>query len=91
MVLEGSIYGAPNAGRLWNSVLDADLKEQGFKVLCTEPALYFHPTYKTIVAAYVDDLFITGRDDQHRQNLREHLKERFQIREDTPLKYALGI
>ena len=91
VVLDGTIYSAPHAGRSWNIVLDTDLKGLGFVVLCVEPALYFHITFKTIIAAYVDDLFITGGNMEHRQSVREHLQKRFQIREDEILKYALGI
>ena len=91
VVLDGTLYGAPHAGRQWNIVIDTDLKKQGFICLATEPALYYHPIEGTIIILYVDDLFITGPNMQHRETTSKHLRKKFQIREDEEVHHALGI
>jgi len=90
VVLDQALYGAPNAGRAWNNVINAYLIEIGFKPCPNEPALYYHPN-GTIIALWVDDLFMTGPSSEHIRNILFLLKEKFQIKDLGRISYALGI
>ena len=50
VVLEGTLYGSPPAGRQWNKVTDSFLKENlHFISSVVEPCLYFHYEKGTII------------------------------------------
>jgi hypothetical protein len=66
MHLLKGLYGAKQAGRLWNKMLDASLKRRGFKVTTHDPCMYikFMPGGRRLmVLGYVDDCAITGDSD----------------------------
>jgi hypothetical protein len=90
VVLDKALYGTPNAGRAWNQVIDKYLKTLGFQPCPNEQALYYHPS-GTIIALWVDDVFITGPNRQHIQETLENLKNQYQIKTLGQVSYALGM
>jgi hypothetical protein len=90
VVLSKALYGAPNAGRAWNQVIDRYLKSLGYKPSPNETALYVHEK-GTIIALWVDDIFITGPDTDHINHTLESLKAEYDVKTLGQVSYALGI
>ena len=68
-----SIYGLKQSGALWNQWLHTILGEIGFKRTPDDPCVYVHPSHRTIIVVYVDDMVITGPSEQHIQQIEQHL------------------
>jgi hypothetical protein len=80
MHLLKGLYGAKQAGRLWNKMLDAPLKRRGFKVTTHDPCMYikFMPGGRRLmVLGYVDDCAITGDPDVEIEELITSIKEEY--------------
>ena len=60
--LERSIYGLKQSARLWNKRLDERLKEIGFDQTHSDHCGYINKSTGVIVAIWVDDLIIFGKD-----------------------------
>jgi hypothetical protein len=66
LLLNKSLYGLKQAGRMWNHMLSDFLLKNGFKRSMTDKCLY----YKTsthgfiVVGVYVDDILVTGTTQQ---------------------------
>jgi hypothetical protein len=53
---------------------------------------YKHTKQKiTILAVYVDDIIITGDDEEETMKLKESLRKEFELKDLGQLKYFLGI
>ena len=63
--LKKSLYGLKQSGDLWNKKIHLILKRMGFSRTYSDPCVYVRTTGKnrTYVALYVDDLLITGTDE----------------------------
>jgi hypothetical protein len=65
------LYGAKQAGRLWNKMLDASLKRRGFVITTHDPCMYVKQMpdgRRLMVLGYVDDCAITGDSDVQLRN-----------------------
>ena len=87
-----SLYGAPDAGRNWNSCQHYVFIDEGYKQCKKEPCLYLchTPSGVSIFCIWVDDNFITGSDSQEIQRMIGVLKNRFNIKILGQLSFALG-
>lgn len=65
LLLEQSLYGLKQAGRLWHEHLHRVLVKLGFIQCITDACLYVKSDSggMTIVGIYVDDLLVTGTED----------------------------
>jgi hypothetical protein len=79
--LRKALYGCRESGLMWFRTLSEFLRGQGFKANPYDPCLVNKAKGKThtTIALYVDDLFITGNDDDELDTLLKCLKERFKI------------
>ena len=61
-----ALYGLRQALQAWNTKLDATLKKMGFQQSVHEAAVYRRGSGRSIllVGVYVDDLIITGAEEQ---------------------------
>ena len=96
MHLLKGLYGAKQAGRLWNKMLDASLKRRGFKVTTHDPCMYikFMPGGRRLmVLGYVDDCAITGDSDVEIEELISSIKEEYNNKIDDlgELEWFLGM
>lgn len=57
-LLQKSIYGLKQAGRMWNKKLDDVLRKFHLKRSSFDPCVYLNSDLTIIVAVYVDDLLI---------------------------------
>ncbi|EKD13115.1 hypothetical protein MBM_08558 [Drepanopeziza brunnea f. sp. 'multigermtubi' MB_m1] len=87
--LNRALYGLKQAPRVWYNTLSEFLIEIGFKPLGTDASV-FHKE-RVIIAIYVDDLLISGRDRAEVNRLKAALSKRFQMTDLGPIAYYLGM
>jgi len=65
----------------------------GFSASDHDPALFLHlsPRGRTLLLLYVDDMLITGDDEDHISHVKQQLSAEFQMPDLGPLSYFLGI
>jgi hypothetical protein len=91
VVLDKALYGTPDAGRAWNKVIDIYLKSLGYIPSAVETALYHHPDTGSIIALWVDDIFITGPSADHIKETLNNLYKEYEVKTLGTVSYALGI
>ena len=89
--LRKSIYVLKQAPRIWNQRIRHFLKSIGFDQLYSDPCVYINKTTGIIIAMWVDDLIIFGKDMPSINALKEQLNEEYEMKDLGELKYFLGI
>ena len=89
--LRKSIYGLKQAPRVWNQRIRRFLKSIGFDQLYSDPCVYINKTTEIIIAMWVDDLIIFGKDMASINTLKAQLNEEYEMKDIGELKYFLGI
>ena len=89
--LRKSIYGLKQAPRVWNQRIRRFLKSIGFDQLYSDPCVYINKTTEIIIAMWVDDLIIFGKDMTSINALKAQLKAEYEMKDLGELKYFLGI
>lgn len=87
--LNRALYGLKQAPRVWYNTLSTFLREQGFESLDADASV-FHKK-GVIIAIYVDDLLITGKDRTEIDALNKALHSRFQMTDLGPVGFYLGM
>ena len=90
-LLNKSIYGLKQSARLWNQRMRNALLKWGFIQLFSDNCVYYHPRYGVIIALYVDDLLIFGKDTGNIEKVKGLLSGEFEMKDMGELKYCLGI
>ena len=91
--LHKSIYGLKQSPRAWYAKLSYALFEFGFNKSSADSSMFIKINKKstTIVLVYVDDLIVTGNNEDDIELIKHHLKTKFDIKDLGQLKYFLGI
>ncbi|GKC69852.1 putative RNA-directed DNA polymerase, partial [Tanacetum coccineum] len=91
--LNKSLYGLKQASRKWNEKLVGILRENGFVQSCSDHSLFTKTVNNIFVAllVYVDDIVITGNDENEINKFKQFLSSKCQIKDLGLLKYFLGI
>ena len=91
--LHKSIYGLKQAGRLWYQKIDTYLESLGMKRLNADNCVYIRQNDGNVlvIALYVDDLLIFTNRIKELEELKKHLKERFDMKDLGDTHYCLGI
>ena len=91
--LNKALYGLKQAGRAWQHSLFDTLQELSFKQSKKEPCIWFKRTssYIIIIGVYVDDLVITGSDNNQLERISNELGKRFKMKHLGDLREFLGI
>src|SRR3954466_3477637 len=91
--LHKALYGLRQAPRAWNIKLDRTLISLGFEKAPLEHTMYKRGKGKDrlLVGIYVDDLLITGADEEVIGNFKLQMKELFKMTDLGLLSYYLGI
>lgn len=91
--LRKALYGLRQALRTWNAKLDATLKKMGFKQNAHEAAVHRRGSGRNVllVGVYVDDLVITGAEEQKVEVFKAQMKKAFDISDLGLLCFYLGI
>ena len=87
-------YGLKQSPRAWFSRFSSMVQEFGMIRSAADHSVFYHhsSTGKCIyLIIYVDDIVITGIDQDDIQKLKQHLFSHFQTKDLGKLKYFLGI
>src|SRR5579859_4533286 len=89
--LRKSPYGLKQAPRVWNQKIRSFLKSIGFDQTYSDPCVYINRDTDIIIAMWVDDLIIFGKDMASINDLKAQLNEAYEMKDLRELKYFLGI
>jgi hypothetical protein len=91
--LKKALYGLRQAPCAWNAKLDSSLLSLGFSRSRSEHAVYTRGRGKSrlLLGVYVDDLVVTGEDQQEIARFKDQMKNLFKMSDLGMLTYYLGI
>ena len=92
--LHKALYGLKQAPRAWYSRVDTYFLQNGFKRSQNEATLYVKTDgngSKIIVSLYVDDLLVTGNNDDDIVKFKESMLKEFEMTNLGGMNYFLGM
>ncbi|KAL6295890.1 hypothetical protein ACE6H2_004032 [Prunus campanulata] len=91
--LQKSLYGLKQAPRAWNAKFTGYLPALGFKSSHSDPSLFVkHADFEIVILLlYVDDIILTGSNEQVVQTLVDDLSSIFEMKDMGKLTYFLGL
>uniref|UniRef100_A0ACD5WTY3 Uncharacterized protein n=1 Tax=Avena sativa TaxID=4498 RepID=A0ACD5WTY3_AVESA len=91
--LHKALYGLRQAPRAWNTKLDTTLRSLGFTNSASEHSVYARGTgnKRVLLGVYVDDLIVTGADDDELTKFKREMTEKFSMSDLGLLSFYLGI
>nr|GFC51251.1 putative reverse transcriptase, RNA-dependent DNA polymerase [Tanacetum cinerariifolium] len=91
--LKKSLYGLKQSPRAWFERFTLAMKIYGFKQSNSDHILFLknRKNRVTYLIIYVDDMVITGNDEEEMERLKEGLFIEFEMKDLGNLKYFLGI
>lgn len=91
--LHRALYVLKQATRAWFERFSSVITAAGFIASDHDPALFVHVSEhgRTLLLLYVDDMLITGDDNEYIAFVKARLTEQFMMSNTGPLNYFLGI
>ena len=90
-LLRKSLYGLKQASCIWNQRIRHFLESIGFIPTYSDPCVYINKQTGIIIAMWVDDLMIFGKDLISIDAVKQKLKEEYEMKDLGELKYFLGV
>ena len=72
-----SLFGTPDAPRIWYSVLSTHLNKHGKVESVLDPCLFFSEDMQIWIIVYVDDLIIASNTIESQEKIIEFLQSQF--------------
>ncbi|MGI4816548.1 MAG: reverse transcriptase domain-containing protein [Janthinobacterium lividum] len=85
-----SLYGLKQAARVWFLLLQSFLESIGFTSLPSDESIMINQS-RVIIGIYVDDLLITGEDNEEIEKVIDQLKKRFPMKDLKEARNVLGM
>lgn len=76
-----NLYGLKQSGRLRYETLKQELEKSNLKACIFEGCLYYHQTFDIIIAAYVDDIILIGKDIASINYIKGKLSKSFSMKD----------
>ncbi|PKU79659.1 Retrovirus-related Pol polyprotein from transposon TNT 1-94 [Dendrobium catenatum] len=92
--LKKALYGLKQSPRAWFGKFSKFMLLNGYQQSQGDHTLFFKHSDSggvTILLVYVDDIILTGSNEEEKASLRKNLAKEFDIKELGRLKYFLGI
>jgi hypothetical protein len=91
--LNKSLYGLKQSPRAWFGKFSQSMKNYGFKQSQADHTLLLECDRGKLTAliVYVDDMVVTGNDEEGIRRLRDYLAKEFEMKDLGALRYFLGI
>jgi hypothetical protein len=91
--LKKSLYGLKQSPRAWFDRFRRALCSMGYKQCNGDHTVFYKHSGHciTVLSVYVDDIIITGDDEQGIKYLKENLSKEFEVKDLGGLKYFIGI
>src|SRR5947207_7895230 len=89
--LRRSLYGLKQAPHVWNQRIRLFLKSIEFDQTYSDPYVYINKETDIIIAMWVDDLIIFGKNMANINDLKAQLNEEYEMKDLGELKYFLDI
>ncbi|RVX02272.1 Retrovirus-related Pol polyprotein from transposon TNT 1-94 [Vitis vinifera] len=92
--LRRSLYGLKQSPRAWFGLFNSVVQEFGMLRSEAVHSVFYHHNSSSqciFLVVYVDDIVITGSDQEGIQRLKQHLFNHFQTKDLGKLKYFLGV
>jgi hypothetical protein len=91
--LKKSLYGLKQSPRTWFGRFRKEVCYLGFQQSNADHTLFFkhHQDKIAILVVYVDDIVVTGNDDEEIRNLKKMLAKSFDVKDLGFLHFFLGI
>ncbi|KAK1418159.1 hypothetical protein QVD17_27298 [Tagetes erecta] len=91
--LKKTLYGLKQSPRAWFGKFTLAMKGYGFQQSNSDHTLFLKRRGKliTCLIIYVDDMIITGNDEEEMKKLKASLSKEFEMKDLGRLKYFLGI
>jgi hypothetical protein len=91
--LNKSLYGLKQSPRAWFGKFSQSMKNYGFKQSQADHTLFLKCDKGKLTAliVYVDDMVVTGNDEEGIRRLRDYLAKEFEMKDLGALRYFLGI
>ena len=86
-----SLYGLKQAARLWYLLLTEFLQKIGFKAIPWDDTIFINEKTGVIIGAHVDDMLLTGGNEEAIKQVKKQLKSRFEMKDLREADYLLGI
>ena len=92
-LLKKALYGLKQAPRAWYSRIDEHLMQLGFRKSLSEVTLYIKgdEINFVVVSLYVDDLLVTGSNEELVRKFKEDMKQTFEMTDLGEMAYFLGM
>lgn len=92
-LLKKALYGLKQAGRAWNTKLNTVLKQIGAQPLNADQCVYKlkRKDANVFLVTYVDDILIAADSDDLIDEIREKLRQHFDIKDLGEIHHCLGM
>lgn len=89
--LKKALYGLRQSPRVWYGKFTREMKQMGFRVSVCDPCVFIHDGAGVIVAIWVDDLLLFGKDEAEIRGIKAKLSATFKMTDEGACSFYLGM